>query len=408
MDNIKTVETPQSSGNSKMPSPVATVLLYSYRDLCKAGKSFVFDRENRETKNNNLDAIKKGLKGRKKFLESMKVAPATLAIKQGRNLMDFESRTVDSQTPGIENMYVILDGQHRNALMIEDPELDCNVEIVEPEDIKDFIDTINNYRKSWDGVDVRHAVSEAKPDLAPILDEIKKFSDYWGVSLKYGECALTGSVDRFKLGALKKIQWDSSSVDVEKFKISQDAIVNANKMMKILFSVYESPDDRKLVKKLDLMQAIKGIKNSLSDEKAADFDKNVMGFIQSFKEREDKLILFEWIGSKVPYNQHVTKLWNETNESKDMADLCEKAEQTANLYEHKMVEKPLTLGTTKAVLESRALKQSSKKTSKNKQAKEEEVTVTSPVTDPIPVVQEEKKYPNTLEEAIASALGDEK
>lgn len=395
----------QEKSGSQMPVPVSTVKLYSYRDLCRAGKSFVFDRENRETKSKNLDAIKKGLKGKNKFIESMKVTPATLALKQGCNLMDYESRTVDSQTQGIENMYVILDGQHRNALMIEDPELDCNVEIVEPENIKDYIDTINNYRKSWDGNDVRHTVSQANPELAPILDAIKQFSEYWGVSLKYAECALTGNVDRFKLGTLKKIQWGNSQVDVEKFKVSKNAIANANEMMKMLYSVFVTPEERKMVKKLDLMQAIKGIQNSLSDEKAADFDKNVMGFIQSFKERGDKTILFEGIGSKVQYNQHVMKLWNQTNESHDMAVLCENAKKTVTSYTHNNVEKPVSMGTTKAVLKARELKQSSKKTSKNKQAKEEVGAVTPPIADLIPVVQEEED-PKTVEDVLAGVLVD--
>ena len=144
---------------------------------------------------------------------------------------------------------------------------------------------------------------------------------------------------------------------------------------------------------------------ALRDEKAADFDKNVMGFIQSFKERGDKTILFEGIGSKVQYNQHVMKLWNQTNESHDMAVLCENAKKTVTSYTHNNVEKPVSMGTTKAVLKARELKQSSKKTSKNKQAKEEVGAVTPPIADLIPVVQEEED-PKTVEDVLAGVLVD--
>ena len=350
----------QEKSGSQMPAPVDTIEIYSFRDLCNGGKSFIFDSENRQIKGSNLDALAKSLKNDTEFIEPLKVTPATVALAQGRNLIDFDGNPVTGATAGVENMYVILDGQHRHALLLEKPTIDCKVDILKPKDIKEYINIINNVRKSWDGSDRRHSVMAAHPNETQLLSAIEKYAKEWKVSSKYAECALTGDVDKFKSEMMKK-ELSDGGFDSKKYEVKAEDIERADNVMKLLLSIY--PNEKR-VKRVELMKAIMKIRPALSKKMKGDFNQLVLGFIQSFKGSQDSESLFQGLGSS-NYNTHVLSLWNEFVERDDIEVLNNAAMATIQAYTAPVApasKKPMKVnsGSTKEILEARSKQAQSK------------------------------------------------
>lgn len=345
----------QENASTLMPAPVETVKLYSFRELLKGGKSFIFDSENRQIKGSNLDALAKSLKNDTEFIEPLKVTPATVALAQGRNLIDFDGNPVTGATAGVENMYVILDGQHRHALLLEKPTIDCKVDILKPKDIKEYINIINNVRKSWDGSDRRHSVMAAHPNETQLLCAIEKYAKDWKVSSKYAECALTGDVDKFKSEMMKK-ELSDSGFDSKKYEVKTEDIERADNVMKLLLSIY--PNEKR-VKRVELIKAIMKIRPALSKKMKGDFNKLVLGFIQSFMGSQDSESLFQGLGSS-DYNTNVLALWNEFVERSDVEDVNKAAKATIQAYTAPVAptskKKPVKVnsGSTKEILEARS------------------------------------------------------
>ena len=360
IESNQQVNPAQEKSGSQMPAPVDAIKLYSFRELLKGGKSFIFDRENRQIKATNLDALIKSLGNETQFIEPLKVVPADIALAQGRNLIDYDGNPVTGATAGVENMYVILDGQHRFAALKENAGIECMVEIVEPKDIKEYINIINNVRKSWDGTDRRYSFMAAHPDDTPLLKAIKDFSEIWVVSEKYAECAITGEVDKFKSELMKKNLADGSLFDAKKYALKLEDVDRANNMMKLLLTIFPG---EKRVKRVELMKAVMRIRPQLSEGKKKDFAKLVLCFLQWFMSNPDR-DLFEGIGSGDAYNMHVHQLWNQAFDTiPDEEVLYKAAEATIQAYSTPTTTKKakkVLIGTAKEVLESRQKEAQSK------------------------------------------------
>ena len=151
--------------------------LYKASELKDAGYVFCFDAENREINNNHVDELISRIEkdNSKCFMETLKVCEVKQALLQGRRVFDIYGNEITLETPNLEQHVVILDGQHRWIVILENPEYDIWVDFVETEGIGSYIDNLNNTSKAWTGEDVKHSMNEKYE--TPVLKEIKKFRE---------------------------------------------------------------------------------------------------------------------------------------------------------------------------------------------------------------------------------------
>ena len=73
--------------------------------------------------------------------------------------------------------------------------------------------------KSWTGEDVKHSMNEKYE--TPVLKEIKKFRDYFGVSEKYAELAITRKKDQYKKDDMVDIQFGDKAFNPSEFQVNE-------------------------------------------------------------------------------------------------------------------------------------------------------------------------------------------
>ena len=168
-------------------------MLYLASELKKAGYVFCFDKENREINNNHVDGLHERIKADKSkcFSETLKVCEVKQALEQGRKVFDVNNNEITLNTPNLEKHVLILDGQHRWMVILENPKYDIWVDFVETDNIGTYIDNLNNTSKAWNGEDVKHSIRVQHENEVPALEEIYDFKNRFNVSEKFDELILT-------------------------------------------------------------------------------------------------------------------------------------------------------------------------------------------------------------------------
>lgn len=137
--------------------------LISYQDA-KNHIKLVYIKGNRNVYSGQIDKLWKDIANRpvKKFYRSCVVVKATailernLAIPEEEkskriHLLDIYGNEVTLETPGIENCWAVIDGQHRLMVCLEHPEADLDLELLDDYkgDIMELIKIFNSIDRNW-------------------------------------------------------------------------------------------------------------------------------------------------------------------------------------------------------------------------------------------------------------------
>ena len=255
-------------------------MLYLASELKKAGYVFCFDKENREINNNHVDELHERIKADKsgRFSETLKVCEVKQALEQGRKVFDVDNNEIRLDTSNLEKHILIVDGQHRWMVILENPEYDIWVDFVETDNIGEYIDNLNNTSKAWNGEDVKHSIRVHYSGDVPVLDEINDFKDYFGVSEKYAEIMLTRKKEQFRLNFMKQIQSGEKEFCADKFKVNDTYNETG---WSIMYSILHQFDKERKVRKIEFLEALFNIYDELVDEDKASFERNILIFLTS-------------------------------------------------------------------------------------------------------------------------------
>lgn len=253
-------------------------LLYLASELKKAGYTFCFDKENREINNNHVTELYDRIKSdkSKRFMETLKVCEVKQALEQGRKVFDVDGNEITLDTPNLEKYILILDGQHRWIVILENPGYDIWVNFVETSNIGAYIDNLNNSNKSWNGDDVQHSVRVQHENEVPVLDAINDFKNRFNVSEKFAELILTRKKEQYRLEDMKKIQSGEKAFIADKFKVDPVFIETGENLM---FSILHQFDTEKKVRKVEFISALVNIYDEMPDVTKSSFEKNILTFL---------------------------------------------------------------------------------------------------------------------------------
>lgn len=263
-------------GCRKMPQALLRCLL-------TAGFIPAVVNENREIHSNNLNLLEGNLSdtGSNIFDEPAKAAWAKRVLEEGKSLMTFDGRVIAADDPDIWKYFVILDGQHRTVVCILNLEYNLWVEFAQfSGSVMDYVGRLNNVRKGWDGIDIRHAVVEKHGNKVSILEEIDKYKDYFGVTDKYAEKALTRKEDQFRRQELNEIQLGKRQPEAKYICDENKKAVGWNISFATLIAAKGDKEALKLVKRIGYLQAIYNIVDYLhKEDEKRDFELNISTFI---------------------------------------------------------------------------------------------------------------------------------
>ena len=253
-------------------------MLYLASELKKAGYVFCFDKENREINNNHVDDLHERIKADKsgRFSETLKVCEVKQALEQGRKVFDVNNNEITLNTPNLEKHVLILDGQHRWMVILENPKYDIWVDFVETDNIGTYIDNLNNTSKAWNGEDVKHSIRVQHENEVPVLDEIYDFKSRFNVSEKFAELILTRKKEQYRLEDMKKLQSGEKDFNAEKFKVDPVLIETGENLM---FAILHQFDAEKRVRKVEFIGSLVNIYDEIPDATKADFEKNILTFL---------------------------------------------------------------------------------------------------------------------------------
>ena len=253
-------------------------MLYLASELKKAGYTFCFDKENREINNNHVDELHERIKDEKsrRFSETLKVCEVKQALEQGRKVFDVNNNEITLNTPNLEKHFLILDGQHRWMVILENPKYDIWVDVVETDNIGTYIDNLNNTSKAWNGEDVKHSIRVQHENEVPVLDEIYDFKSRVNVSEKFAELILTRKKEQYRLEDMKKLQSGEKDFNADKFKVDPVFIETGDNLM---FAILHQFDAEKRVRKVEFIGSLVNIYDEIPDATKADFEKNILTFL---------------------------------------------------------------------------------------------------------------------------------
>lgn len=253
-------------------------MLYLASELKKAGYVFCFDKENREINNNHVDDLHERIKADKSkcFSETLKVCEVKQALEQGRKVFDVNNNEITLNTPNLEKHVLILDGQHRWMVILENPKYDIWVDFVETDNIGTYIDNLNNTSKAWNGEDVKHSIRVQHENEVPALEEIYDFKNRFNVSEKFAELILTRKKEQYRLEDMKKLQSGEKDFNADKFKVDPVFIETGENLM---FAILHQFDAEKRVRKVEFIGSLVNIYDEIPDATKADFEKNILTFL---------------------------------------------------------------------------------------------------------------------------------
>ena len=325
--------------------------VYLASELLSAGYQFCYDRENREVHNAHIDELYERVADDKAkcFFETGKVCWATDALKQGRKIYDYNGNELTEETPGIEKYILILDMQHRWAVILEHPEIDVYLDFIDTTtiDIAGYIDNLNNGGLKWDGSDVKHALKSQYSGKVDALNEISRFQSYFSVTEKYSEIVITREKDKFRLSDMKDLQSGKNKFDEDKFKVSADTVETG---WNIMYATSYMFGKEKKVRKIEWPLALYNVAASLTEKDKKDFNRNVLNFIIKL-DGQVKLKIIEKIEAKdtLKLNAYVMKLYNTfvQDNSEGMAAITADVEQIIQAKKAEMDKEKATEGSVK-------------------------------------------------------------
>ena len=249
--------------------PVVKVELTNLHEILSNGNKIYRIAENRSTqrtlKSQKLvedSNTKKKMKSIEKFnvLQPLYLAPAALAVEQGMGVMDMDGNDV---TEGLENAYVILDGQHRyTALMVMvDKETVADSELAKvnclvyrsTENIISILIEMNTTAINWEDKDYGKAVATRHPENE-LAQYINRELNENGVPISVVSLKLMGNKDSIKASTL------ATAIDDIK-----NLSGNLNRAMQIDNAIAQTKFEKDFKKKRYIYNAIISLTSYSSD-----------------------------------------------------------------------------------------------------------------------------------------------
>lgn len=248
------------SGNPQVPYSVAQA------NGCKPA----FIVGNREINCRQLNKLEKDLKDRglTKFANPCKVMQAKDLLAKDTNvsLVDLDGQTLTlSSTPDIDTYLAIIDGQHRVTCCEDDPEIDVDLEIIPAvEDVHSYIRILNTCDRNWNNEDLKESNVARNLSKSCLYEESKKVQSTYGVSSKLAEYGLTFVREASKKSDLVR------GKDTTEFSESK-----AERGLGIFEASAFRFNKNQAYRKIQFMDAVVGVYNSLDDDKHSDFARDI-------------------------------------------------------------------------------------------------------------------------------------
>ena len=177
---------------------------------------------NRDVSKSHVKQLKAAIMKRGVVYKDIEIVLATTALEQGCELFAEDGTTITTATPGVELMYIIIDGQHRSAawtsLFEEDStkEIPCYTvtpELPESITLVQYRDDINNTQRSWTVADRAKNVAEKykKSEGETAISLMQEWHEKFGITYREGYC-LIHLKDAYKKSQLVSSQ-DSGILD---------------------------------------------------------------------------------------------------------------------------------------------------------------------------------------------------
>ena len=177
---------------------------------------------NRDVNKSHVKQLRECILKRGVVYQPVEIVLAPTALGQGCELFAEDGTAIDLGTPGVEQMYIIIDGQHRSAawtsLFEEDStkEIPCYAvipELAEGITLVQYRDDINNTQRSWTVDDRAKNVAEKyqKAEGETAIALMQEWHEKYGITYREGYC-LIHMKDGYKKSQLISSQ-DSDSLD---------------------------------------------------------------------------------------------------------------------------------------------------------------------------------------------------
>lgn len=281
---------------------------------------------NREVNEKHVKRLMKDVRtqGKKAFSQHVTVCSVLSALLMGYDVIGLDGKLVTLETPNLDKILVIIDGQHRVAACLgTELDIDCDVMIVPcPKDIAQDIKDRNCCDKNWDTSALRHQIVEVEKKQDVLAEYEKRAKEiYPGCSDKFYTTILNAgkkdAVRRAQVarGELPSCDVKKSEMGLETLRairlLNPDCNKNDSTTLKMVEPIMNKMDEL-AVADLTNGEFVKAFKVFASlNEKACDtkegaedfianFSENFSRFIDQHKEADEETIM--------ALNEHVDKI----------------------------------------------------------------------------------------------------
>lgn len=266
--------------------------LVSFQDS-KNDIKLVFVKGNRNVYSGQIDKLWKDIADRpvKKFYRSCVVVNAktilerNLAIPEEEksrrvHLLDIYGNEVTLETPGIENCWAVIDGQHRLMVCIEHPEADLDLELLDDYhgDIMELIKIFNSIDRNWSLSDYNQSNIATGKISSAMMSKSVWIKSFLNCSDKVANFLLT-----FKKDAIRKSSSVKGIDDSGYSEAKGERGLNIARAIKYRFG--------DMTVKVQLVEAICKAYSQLEDGKTTGMASLMVGFIAEISDSMKKTIV---------------------------------------------------------------------------------------------------------------------
>lgn len=260
---------------------------------------------NREVNEKHVKRLMKDVRtqGKKAFSQHVTVCSVLSALLMGYDVIGLDGKLVTLETPNLDKILVIIDGQHRVAACLgTELDIDCDVMIVPcPKDIAQDIKDRNCCDKNWNTTALRHQIVEIEKKQDVLAEYEKRAKEiYPGASDKFYTTMLCGgkqdAVRRAQVarGELPDCDVKKAEMGLETLRairlLNPDCNKNSSTTLKMVEPIMKKMDELAVADMTngEFVEAFK-VFASLN-EKACDTKEGAEDFIANFSENFSQFI----------------------------------------------------------------------------------------------------------------------
>ena len=281
---------------------------------------------NREVNEKHVKRLMKDVRtqGKKAFSQHVTVCSVLSALLMGYDVIGLDGKLVTLETPNLDKILVIIDGQHRVAACLgTELDIDCDVMIVPcPKDIAQDIKDRNCCDKNWNTTALRHQIVEIEKKQDVLAEYEKRAKEiYPGASDKFYTTMLCGgkqdAVRRAQVarGELPDCDVKKAEMGLETLRairlLNPDCNKNSSTTLKMVEPIMKKMDELAVADMtngefVEVFKVFASLNEKACDTKEgaedfiANFSENFSHFIDQHQEVDDVTI--------VAVNEHMDKI----------------------------------------------------------------------------------------------------